>query len=529
MKKVDLESFQKRIKVRNLFPRDYEAVVKLQKACFPGQSSWTPQQFHRLLTVFPEGQFCVVYRGRVVASASCLIIDFDQYDETHTWYEVAGGDSFQNHDPDGDTIYGIEMMVSPRYQGMRLSRRLYDARKNLARAKNLRRMIIGGRIPGYEEHRETLSARDYVDRVLSKDIFDPVLTAQLANGFNLIRLLPGYMNSDRQSQGWATLLEWINLDWVRNPARRLLPSRQVRICAVQYQMRRIDSFEEFATQCQYFVDVAAGYRCDFVLFPELLTTQLLSLIPEHRPSVAARKVAEFTPQYLETFTQLAVRYNVNIIAGTHLTLEGDDLYNTAYLFQRNGEIRSQHKIHITPNERKWWGVKAGDHIDVYRTDKGTISMQVCYDIEFPELSRIAVQKGAEIIFVPFCTDERHAYLRVRTCAQARCIENHTYTVIAGTVGNLPQVENMDIQYAQSAILTPSDFLFARDGVAAECTPNVETVVIHDVDLELLRRHRRSGSTLNWGDRRLDLYEIHMKGEPVTAKPNPGASDGSKID
>ena len=527
MTKLSLETFQKKIKVRNLFPRDFDAILALQKDCFPGMPTWSRQTFDNLLEVFPEGQFCVIYRGRIVASSASLIIDFDQFDDCHTWSEIVGDERFRNHDPEGDTLYGIEIMVSPKYRGMRLARRLYDARKQLARQRNIRRIILGGRIPGYEEHKDRITARQYVEKILSKDLFDPVLTTQLSNGFNLIRLMPNYIDEDRESQGWATLLEWINLDWVRNPARRLLPSRQVRICAVQYQMRRISGFDEFATQCEYFVDVASGYRCDFILFPELFTTQLLSFIPEHRPSVAARKVAEFTPQYLETFTRLAVKYNVNIIAGTHLTLEGDDLYNTAYLFQRNGEIRSQHKIHITPNERRWWGLKPGKHIDVFRTDKGVISMQVCYDIEFPELSRIAVHKGAEIIFVPFCTDERHAYLRVRNCAAARCIENHTYTVLAGNVGNLPQVENMDIQYAQSAILTPSDFLFARDGIAAECTPNVEAVVIHDVDLELLRRHRRSGSTLNWRDRRLDLYEVSMKGEPETASPL--ATESGKMD
>ncbi len=82
--------------------------------------------------------------------------------------------------------------------------------------------------------------------------------------------------------------------------------------------------------------------------------------------------------------------------------------------------------------------------------------------------------------------------------------------LAGTVGNLPQVENMDIQYAQSGIYTPSDFTFARDGIAAECTPNVETVVIHDVDIEELKRARTNGTTLNWNDRRLDLYELKYK-------------------
>src|SRR5690606_12916447 len=101
-----------------------------------------------------------------------------------------------------------------------------------------------------------------------------------------------------------------------------------------------------------------------------------------------------------------------------------------------------------------------------------------------ELCRIAADKGAQIFFVPFNTDTREGYLRVRYCAQARCIENHVYTAIAGCTGNLPFVENVDIHYAQSGIFTPSDVSFTRDGIAAECTPNIETVIIHDVDTEL---------------------------------------------
>jgi predicted amidohydrolase len=85
-----------------------------------------------------------------------------------------------------------------------------------------------------------------------------------------------------------------------------------------------------------------------------------------------------------------------------------------------------------------------------------------------------------------------------------------YVAIAGTVGNLPAVENMDIQYAQSGIYTPSDIPFTRDAIASESTPNIETVIIDDVDLELLKRHRQSGSVLNWNDRRTDLYEVRLR-------------------
>ncbi|MBZ0179801.1 MAG: GNAT family N-acetyltransferase [Melioribacteraceae bacterium] len=506
----NLELFQKRIAVRALNSKDFEQLVELQLKCFPGMKPWTKEQFESQLQIFSEGQICVEYRGKIIASSSSLIIDFDIYGEEHNWQDISNKGLITNHNPEGDTLYGIEIMVHPRYRGMKLARRLYNARKELARQYNLMRIVIGGRLPGYYEYKDKMTVEEYVDKVTHKALFDPVLTTQTSNGFVLKRLLPSYMESDKESGGYATLLEWTNLNYSPHPRKRWHVSRPVRICVVQYRMRAIDNFQEFGNQCTYFVDVASGYKSDFVLFPELLTTQLLSFVDNKQPGLAARELANFTDDYLELFSSLAVKYNINIVGGSHFINENDRLYNVSFLFKRNGEIGKQYKIHITPNERKWWGVVPGDKIEVFDTDVGKIAIQICYDAEFPELSRIAVEKGAQIIFIPFCTDERKGYLRVRYCAQARCIENQVYVAMAGTVGNLPQVENMDIQYAQSGILTPSDFAFARDGIAAECTPNTETVVIHDVDLEVLKRSRKSGTTLNWNDRRSDLYEVVLK-------------------
>ncbi|MBU1095267.1 MAG: carbon-nitrogen hydrolase [Ignavibacteriae bacterium HGW-Ignavibacteriae-2] len=508
----NLDSFQKKIIVRNLKIDDYNDLVKLQLKCFPGMQPWKIEQIESQLKIFPEGQIIVEYRNKVIASSSSLILDMDIYEDEHSWYDISNKGFITNHNPEGDTLYGIEIMVDPQYRGMKLARRLYEARKELARNNNLKMIVIGGRIPGFREYKKSMSVEDYIDKVSRKVIYDSVLTTQMSNGFALKRLIPDYLESDSESAGYATLLEWTNLNYSPHPKRRYYSSQPVRICVVQYRMRKIDNFSEFARQCEYFVDVASGYKSDFVLFPELLTTHLLSFIENKRPGLAARELTNYTSEYLDLFTNLALKHNVNIIGGSHFINEDDHLYNVSFLFKRNGEIGKQYKIHITPNERKWWGVEPGDKIEVFDTDVGKIAIQICYDIEFPELCRRAVEKGAKIIFVPFCTDERKGYLRVRYCAQARCIENQVYVAMAGTVGNLPEVENMDIQYAQSAILTPSDFAFARDGIAAECTPNVETVVIHDVDLEVLRRGRRSGTTLNLNDRRQDLYTIKWKDE-----------------
>jgi predicted amidohydrolase len=284
-------------------------------------------------------------------------------------------------------------------------------------------------------------------------------------------------------------------------------TRTVRVAAVQYQMRPIKSFDEFAQQCEFFVDTAGDYRIDFLLFPELLTNQLLALVPSARPGLAARRLSEFTQRYIDLFTDLAIRYNVNIIAGSHLTVEDERLYNISFLFRRDGTYDKQYKLHITPSEAHWWGVSPGDRVNVFDTDRGRIAILICYDVEFPEAARIAAAKGASILFVPFNTDIRSGYLRVRSCAQARCIENHIYTVLAGPVGNLPFVDGADIHYGQACILTPSDLPFARDGIADEATPNVETMVVHELDLETLRRTRRTGAVRPWLDRRSDLYKV----------------------
>src|SRR5262249_12975741 len=148
---------------------------------------------------------------------------------------------------------GIEIMVDPQYRGLKLARRLYDARKRLAREKNLMRIVVGGRIPGYGPHAAKMTVREYIDAVLNKTLYDPVLTTQLSNGFVLKRLIPGYLTEDRDSNGYAAFLEWANLDFVPDPRQRFVPVSPVRVCVVQYQMRRVASFEAFANHCEYFL------------------------------------------------------------------------------------------------------------------------------------------------------------------------------------------------------------------------------------------------------------------------------------
>jgi predicted amidohydrolase len=303
-----------------------------------------------------------------------------------------------------------------------------------------------------------------------------------------------------------------NTEYSRKAVRKshFTTSFPVRICVVQYSMKKIATFDDFKSQCEFFVDVAADYNSDFVLFPELLTTQLLSTFKESDSVEAVRKLSKFTPQYIKMFKDLAVQFKVNIIGGSHFVEEAGKIYNIAFLFRRDGSVARQYKVHVTPSERKWWGVSGGHNIGVLNTDCGKVAILICYDSEFPEMARIVAEKGANIIFVPFSTDDRHGYLRVKYCSQARAVENQLYVAIAGLVGNLPHARNMDdIRYAQSGIFTPSDFPFSRDGIAGECAPNIETVVVADVDLEVLKRNRQSGTVLQRQDIRRDIYQTTL--------------------
>jgi predicted amidohydrolase len=272
-------------------------------------------------------------------------------------------------------------------------------------------------------------------------------------------------------------------------------------------MRKVTSFEDFAQQVAYFTDIASDYRSDFVLFPELFTIQLLSHFGAMSSREGILKLADYSEQIQQLLVDLARRYGITIIGGSHPTRVADRIENVSYICLPDGTLVQQPKLHITPNERKWWGIRGGHQLAPIETPTAKIGVLICYDIEFPEAARILADEGAEIIFVPFCTDNRQGYLRVRYCAHARAIENQVYVALAGNVGNLPDVPNMDINYGQAAVLTPSDFEFARDGVAAEADSNEETILVCDLDLDDLHQSRKDGTVTPRLDRRPDLFRI----------------------
>ncbi|MGB3738011.1 MAG: GNAT family N-acetyltransferase [Pontixanthobacter sp.] len=508
---------QKRLEIRNGRMKDVRGIAALIRRVYTELPPYTQGEIRGQINNFPEGCFVALLDDEIVGYCASMQLPQPVVFADHNWDEITGNGYGSRHDPTGDWLYGYEMCVDPKMRGVRIGRRLYEERRALAEDKELTGIIFGGRMPGYSraKRRKTNGAdspQDYLDKIIAGKIHDPVLRFQLANGFEPERILHGYLPEDKRSDSNAVLMVWRNPYVDRDePVKKRVPRgvESVRVATCQLQARAVKDYDEFLHAIRYFVDVASDYEADFIVFPELFTLMLLSFEEkELSPMEAIERLSEYTPRLKTDISEFAMRYNINIIAGSHPTrMEDGDIHNVAYVCLRDGAIHEQEKIHPTPNERYWWNIKGGDSVDVIPTDCGPIGVQICYDSEFPEMSRRLADEGARIIFVPFCTDSRQGYLRVRYCGQARAIENQCFVVLSGNVGNLPNVANMDIQYAQSCILTPCDFPFARDGIAAEASENVETLTISDINLADLSWARAEGTVRNLADRRFDLYRI----------------------
>ncbi|TVP92683.1 MAG: GNAT family N-acetyltransferase [Thioalkalivibrio sp.] len=491
---------------------DYPDIYEIMERVYPDlDGAWSQDQFTSQITRFPEGQICIEDNGKVVAAAISLIVEYRRFGDQHNYWQITGNGFLTTHDPDGDTLYGVDIFVHPDYRGLRLGRRLYDARKELCEKLNLRAIVAGGRIPGYARVAGEMTPQQYVEKVKNHEIRDPILSFQLANDFHVRKIITDYLPADDKSVAYATLIEWLNI-YHEEKEKLIGGSRSdVRVGVVQWQMRPTATLDDLFLQIEYFVDAVSGYRADAVLFPEFFNGPLMGQFNQENPAEAVRSLAEFTDAIREEMVRLALAYNINIIAGTMPEYEDGELRNVSYLCRRDGTWDRQYKIHVTPDEVSFWGLQGGDDVRVFDTDFGKVGILICYDVEFPELPRLMAEQGLQILFVPFWTDTKTAYLRVRRCAQARAIENECYVVISGSVGNLPKVENMDMQYSQAAVFTPSDFAFPHDAVAAEATPNTEMTLIVDLDLDNLKELRNHGSVRNLRDRRRDLYEVVWKG------------------
>jgi predicted amidohydrolase/ribosomal protein S18 acetylase RimI-like enzyme len=499
----------KKIELRNLKIEDYKELKKSMIEAYPNMvdSYWDEESIVKLLKIFPEGQLVVIADGVVAGAALSIIAPAKKAYRNHTYKEITGDYTFSTHTSKGEVLYGIDVFVIPNFRGLRMGRRLYDARKKLCEQLNLKSIVFAGRIPNYKKHATELTPKVYMEKVKLKEIYDPVLTFQLSNDFHEVKILKNYLEGDVLSKEFAILLEWNNI-YYEDPEKLIENEKSiVRLGLIQWQMRPLNNLEALFEQAEFFIDAISGYKSDFVLFPEFFAAPLMADYNHLSEADAIRELSKYTYPIRDKFLEFAISYNINIITGSMPYVEDGHLYNAGFLCRRDGTYEMYRKIHVTPNEVFYWGILGGDTIKTFDTDCGKIGIMVCYDVEFPELSRLLADEGMNILFVPFLTDTQNGFIRVKHCAQARAIENECFVAIAGCIGNLPKVNNMDIQYAQSAVFTPSDFAFPSNGIRAETTPNTEMTLIVDVDIDKLKELHEHGSVRILKDRRHDLYQL----------------------
>ncbi len=269
-----------------------------------------------------------------------------------------------------------------------------------------------------------------------------------------------------------------------------------RVASLQYFLRPVATFDAFADQVVALIETAADYKAKLVVFPEYFSVQLLTLGDVKRPiRDQVRDLAGQADAVTAVLADAARKHQVYVVGGTVPVFDGGALRNECRVFGPDGRWAPQRKLHMTRFEREEWFVSPGEGLSIFEAPWGRFAVAICYDAEFPEIARAAALQGADVLVVPSCTDDRQGFLRVRYCAHARAIENGMYVITSGTVGSLPMVPAVHLNYGQAAILTPSDFAFARDGILAEGNVNQEMMVIGDLDLEYLRKSREMGTVL----------------------------------
>ncbi len=276
-----------------------------------------------------------------------------------------------------------------------------------------------------------------------------------------------------------------------------------RIATAQYPISFLQDWADYHAKISQWVQDACDNDANLLLFPEYCSMELASLFePAIYQSLAGQLNAlqSLRADFLQLFSQQAQQHGVTILAGTFPVRQADGRYtNRAYLLRPNGSHDFQDKLQMTRFENEQWHISAGQELKVLDSDVGKIGVCICYDSEFPLLARAQVERGANMILVPSCTDTLAGYHRVRIGCQARALENQCYVAQAALVGNAPWSETVDVNVGAAAVYTPVDRGYPDDGVLAIGTFNQPQWVYADLDTAQLADVREHGQVRNYRD------------------------------
>jgi predicted amidohydrolase len=270
-------------------------------------------------------------------------------------------------------------------------------------------------------------------------------------------------------------------------------TRKIRIAAAQYPLDELKSLSGYRAKITRWVEDAVGNGAQLLVFPEYGAMELAS-ISGAAGDVAASfdVVSSLVPELGRVHGELAAKHGVTIVAGSGPQRKPTCTMNVAHIFGSTGITGFYEKIMPTPWERNPWNITAGRDLKVFDIGIAKVGLLICYDIEFPLLSRALAEAGAEIILAPSNTETEWGYWRVRTGAAARALENQVYTVHAPVVGASAWSAACPNNCGMAGIFAPSDVGFPPGGVLALGEMNKPQWVYADVDLDLIAQVRKSG-------------------------------------
>ncbi|RID82210.1 N-acetyltransferase [Peribacillus asahii] len=203
----------RRAVLRNYTEADFDELIKIQSECFPPpfpeELWWNREQLNNHVTLFPEGAICVEVNGQLAGSLTTLCVDFDPAHPTHSWSEITDDGYIRNHQGNGNTLYVVDISIRPKYRKFGLGKWMMQAMYQLVIEKKLDRLLGGGRIPGFKRVSGRMTAKEYVQKVLSGELNDPVISFLLKCGRTPIAIVENYLEDD-ESQNYGVLMEWEN-------------------------------------------------------------------------------------------------------------------------------------------------------------------------------------------------------------------------------------------------------------------------------------------------------------------------------
>jgi len=193
-------------------PSHYESIISICKLVYPTETPYTIEELDDHRKVFPQGQFVAldIDRNEVAGVHFTLRLRMFDFHIDDSWDILTAGGSFLDHDPQGPTLYGADIMVHPGHQHHGLAHALTDRTRLLVEEEGLWRMVGASRLPGYAQHSATTTVEDYVNAVVAGQQFDPVLSLHLKDGWTVVRPIHGYLQHDEDSVGWAVVIQWVN-------------------------------------------------------------------------------------------------------------------------------------------------------------------------------------------------------------------------------------------------------------------------------------------------------------------------------